>query len=90
MLWAFVSLAGSSCETFRGLCAGAHSVSVRAVSSRCSGVQGTSVTNFEIESNLEITQAEMEVECTTAVYRLSANQPSSMRCRIDNKMWLPC
>ena len=81
---------GSSCETFSDLCAGNHSVSARAVSPVCDGVEGSGVVNFEIQSNLEITKAELEVECTTAVYKLTTNNPASLRCRIDNKVWNTC
>ena len=72
------------------ICAGQHTVMVRAASRICSSVSGHSETRFNIQSDLEITTARMEVNCNNGVYSLATNRPARLRCRMNAGTWRTC
>ena len=72
------------------ICAGQHTVVVRAASSICSSVSGHSEARFNIQSDLEITAARMQVNCNNGVYSLATNRPARLRCRMNAGTWRTC
>ena len=80
---------GSTCETFSDLCVGNHSVSVRAVSPVCDGVEGSSVVKFSIRPNLfvpGVTGVDGDTTGGTCSaeyeHKITVNKPSTLKCRI--------
>ena len=82
---------GSNCETFSDLCVGNHTVSARAVSPVCDGVEGSGVVKFSIRPNLFVPgvtgvhgDGDTEGETCSADYehKIKVDKASTLKCRI--------